>query len=152
MSNVIIGVIGVILFIGLAVAGTSWLGPMFMESRIEAEAVGYLNQTSQISHAIESYASDRGKLPVQSGREPIDILVAERYMKNKPEGGSSDWVYDGETQSLITPVAGAVDQATKICVAARVRAEMPQPERVFKCDGSDAPNGVLSSKDPCCLM
>lgn len=152
MSNVIIGVIGVILFIGLAVASATWLGPKLMNSRIEAEAVGYLNQTSQISQAIESYASDRGELPVKAGHEPIDILVAEKYMKYKPQGGASGWVLDGDAQSLITPVAGEVEQATKVCVAARIKAQMPQPARVFKCDGSDAPGGALSPKDPCCLM
>src|SRR3546814_6277673 len=75
MSNVIIGIIGVILFIGMAVAGAVYLGPKFLDSRIDAEAIGYLNQSSQISKAVEDYSSDRGRLPIEAGREPVEILV-----------------------------------------------------------------------------
>ena len=152
MSNVLIGIIGVILFIGLALSSAVWLGPKFMNTKIEAEAVDYLNQSSQIARAVESYASDKGRLPIIDGKEPIEVLVEEKYMKYAPAGGASGWELNGSTQSILTRVAGAEDRATRVCVAARVKAQMPSPEKIYKCDGSDAPGGALSVKDPCCLM
>lgn len=152
MSNVIIGIIGVILFIGMAVAGAVYLGPQFRDSRIDAEAIGYLNQSSQISKAVESYSSDRGRLPIEAGREPVEILVAEKYMKYAPEGGSAGWTLNSATKSLITPVSGSGERANKICISARIKAKMPNPTNVLKCDGSNAPGGALSPSDPCCLM
>jgi hypothetical protein len=152
MSNVIIGIIGVILFIGMAVAGAVYLGPQFRDSRIDAEAIGYLNQSSQISKAVESYSSDRGRLPIEAGREPVEILVAEKYMKYAPEGGSAGWTLNSATKSLITPVSGSGERANKICISARIKARMPNPSNVLKCDGSNAPGGALSPSDPCCLM
>src|SRR3546814_20952794 len=97
MSNVIIGIIGVILFIGMAVAGAVYLGPKFLDSRIDAEAIGYLNQSSQISKAVEDYSSDRGRLPIEAGREPVEILVAEKYMKYATEGGEAGWTLNSAT-------------------------------------------------------
>lgn len=152
MSNVIIGIIGVILFIGMAVAGAVYLGPKFLDSRIDAEAIGYLNQSSQISKAVEDYSSDRGRLPIEAGREPVEILVAEKYMKYAPEGGAAGWTLNSATKSLITPVSGSGDRASRVCIPARIKAKMPSPSTILKCDGSDAPGGVLSPSDPCCLM
>lgn len=152
MSNVIIGIIGVILFIGMAVAGAVFLGPKLGDSRIDAEAVGYLNQTGQISKAVEEYSSDRGRLPIEAGREPIDILVSEKYMKYAPAGGADGWMLNSETKALITPVDGGGVRANKVCIAARTKAKVPNPTKVLKCDGSDAPGGVLAPSDPCCLM
>jgi hypothetical protein len=152
MSHVIIGIIGVILFIGLAVAGAVYLGPKFVDSRIDAEAIGYLNQSSQISKAVEDYSSDRGRLPIEAGREPVEILVAEKYMKYAPEGGAAGWTLNSSTKSLITPVSGSGDRANKVCISARIKAKMPNPSTILKCDGSDAPGGALSPSDPCCLM
>ncbi|AXK44115.1 hypothetical protein [Erythrobacter aureus] len=152
MSNVLLGIMGTILFIGLALAGVVFIGPEFMDTKIDAEASGYLNQRSQIAYAIESYASENGKLPLEAGKEPIDLLVEKKFLTRAPAGGSSQWSLNSADNSLITPVAGPKAHATKICVAARAKAKMAQPENIYKCDGSDAPGGRLSAKDPCCLM
>ena len=152
MSNVIIGIIGVILFIGLAIAGAVYLGPKFADSRIDAEAAGYLNQSSQISKAVEDYSSDRGRLPIEPGREPIEILVAEKYMKYAPEGGTEGWRLNNDAKALITPADGGGDRANRVCIAARIKAKMPDPSNIYKCDGSDAPGGALVPSDPCCLL
>ena len=114
MSNVIIGIIGVVLFIGLSVASASWIGPQVMASRIEAAAVGYLNQSGQIARAVETFTSEKGRLPVEAGRNPIEILVSERYMKHAPEGGASGWELHSSDLTLITPVEGTVDHANKV--------------------------------------
>ena len=152
MTNILIALIAAALFIGLALAGVVYIGPRVIDSRVEAEATNYLYQSSQISKAIQDYASDHGRLPLDGSRDPIDILVAEKYMKYAPEGGATKWKLDAGAGALITPVPEDGDRAQKVCVAARVKASMPDPEKVLKCDGSDAPGGKLTPSDPCCLM
>src|SRR3546814_13704845 len=73
-----------------------------------------LNQSSQISKAVEDYSSDRGRLPIEAGREPVEILVAEKYMKYAPEGGAAGWTLNSATKSLITPVSGSGDRASRV--------------------------------------
>src|SRR3546814_1232853 len=75
------------------------------------------------------------------------ILVAEKYMKYAPEGGAAGWTLNSATKSLITPVSGSGDRASRVCISARIKAKMPSPSTILKCDGSDAPGGVLSPSD-----
>ncbi len=149
MSNVLLGIIGVIFFIGLAIAGASFFGQNFLSTKVDARASEYLNQSSQISRAIELYASDNGKLPIQPGAEPVDILVANKYMSKRPPGGTSPWAFSAQAKALVTRPEGSAAEGLKVCVAARKRAGMTSPDNVLACDGSD---GVLLKKDPCCLM
>lgn len=149
MSNVILGIIGVVFFIGLAIAGASFFGPNLTGSRVDAQAADYLNQSSQISRAIEHYASDNGKLPINGSQQPVDILVSSKYMKAAPPGGGAPWTMNTSANALLTPVVGTVAEATKVCVAARAKANMPNPSAIKRCDGS---SGSLSKSDPCCLM
>lgn len=150
MSNVLIGIIGVILFVGLAVAGASYYGPALMGSRIEAQASEYLSQSSQIARAIESYSSDNGRLPVDgTGTQPVSILVTSGYMKSAPPGGRSPWIWSAAAKALLTPAGDTNDEGTRVCVAARKRAGMANPTQIKACDGS---TGALQKADPCCLM
>lgn len=148
MSNVLLGIIGVIFFIGLAIAGASYFGDSLTGTRVEAQASNYLNQSSQISRAIEQYASDNGRLPIDGGRNPLDILIESKYMRSAPPGGSTGWAYSPDAKAMLASVSGTTDQGLKVCIAARKKAAMPSPTNVLKCDGS---TGALSKKDPCCL-
>ncbi len=67
MSNVLIGIIGVILFIGLALAGALFLGPRFQEATNNSKAAAAVQAVSQIARAADMYN-------VQSG-EPIEPYV-----------------------------------------------------------------------------
>lgn len=151
MSNVLVGIAAIILFIAGSLAMATFFGPKFMASRIDAQAVSYLSESSQISHAVESYASDNGGLPVEPGKEPVEILVAENYLSDAPTGGASGWFLAEEDAAILATVEGSRERALDICAAARKKAGFPNPERVYQCDGSDHPNGILSVKDPCCL-
>lgn len=151
MGTFLIQILGTVLSIGVALFGLGMIGIHLLEVKKDAEVIGYMNQSGQIAEAIQRYARDNGLLPVAEGREPLDILLESRYMKTMPEGGESGWSLDEESYSLLTPVGGSKEHALEICVAARRKVGMPQPDKVFKCDGSDAPDGVLSVKDPCCL-
>ena len=149
MSSVVMGIIGVVLFITLALATTVFLGPKVTERRLTAEAVSYLNQSSQIAQALEDYARDKGGYPSGSGVIPINALVSGGYMSSVPPGGAGSWQMNSTAKAILTPIAGAPSKALKICVVAREKAMMSSPSNVLKCDGS---TGTLSLQDPCCLM
>ena len=51
MSNVLIGIIGVILFIGLALAGALFLGPRFQQSTNNSKASASVQAVSQVGNA-----------------------------------------------------------------------------------------------------
>jgi type II secretory pathway pseudopilin PulG len=61
MSNVLIGIIGVILFIGLALAGALFLGPRFQESTNNSKASAVVQQMQQLSSAVNMYQVNEGK-------------------------------------------------------------------------------------------
>ena len=82
MSNVLIGIIGVILFIGLALAGALFLGPRFQEATINSKASAQMAGLKQIADAVNMYRVQEGRddLPQNSGTVQTS-LVAARYMK-----------------------------------------------------------------------
>jgi hypothetical protein len=79
MSNVLIGIIGVILFIGLALAGALFLGPRFQESTNNSKASAIIQATAQVANATSMYT-------VQEGAAPNDAasLVSTKYLKSLP--------------------------------------------------------------------
>lgn len=85
MSNVLIGIIGVILFIGLALAGALFLGPRFQESTQNSKAAAIVQNISQIAHASSMYEMQEGRPLLASnfltnGR----TLVDAGYLKSLP--------------------------------------------------------------------
>ena len=87
MSNVLIGIIGVILFIGLALAGALFLGPRFQESTNNSRASAAVQAVSQVSSAANMYR-------VQEGRGAADVttLQTSGYLKSvpsNPTGGTA---------------------------------------------------------------
>ena len=55
MSNVLIGIIGVILFIGLALAGASFLGGTVTDGRTQSDAVQIVTSSQQMVGAVRMY-------------------------------------------------------------------------------------------------
>jgi type II secretory pathway pseudopilin PulG len=83
MSNVLIGIIGVILFIGLVLAGALFLGPRFQEATLNSKASAMVQATSQIANAIQMYNVQEGA--ILSARMSIDAdLVGKGYLKVMP--------------------------------------------------------------------
>jgi hypothetical protein len=82
MSNVLIGIIGVILFIGLALAGALFLGVRFSDSRNTSVAASVVQAVSQVSNAA-NLASVEDARSVQAGLDP-EILKVRGYLKNVP--------------------------------------------------------------------
>ena len=79
MSNVLIGIIGVILFIGLALAGALFLGTRFQESSNTSRAAAQVQAMQQIANASNMYQ-------VQEGKQTLDIQVLKNsgYLKTVP--------------------------------------------------------------------
>jgi hypothetical protein len=56
VSNVLIGIIGVILFIALAMAGAMFLGPQFQRAFVNSKAMTLSQMASQINMALSMSA------------------------------------------------------------------------------------------------
>ncbi len=82
MSNVLIGIIGVILFIGLALAGALFLGPRFQESTLNSKAAASVQAVSQVAHAT-SMSSVQSGTTLMAGTS-VSGLVASGHLKSEP--------------------------------------------------------------------
>ncbi len=81
MSNVLIGIIGVILFIGLALAGALFLGPRFQEANNSSKAAAVMQANQQVANAHDLYRLTQGDgLLVQD----MDKLVTTGFLKSLP--------------------------------------------------------------------
>lgn len=83
MSAVLIGIIGVILFIGLALAGALFLGPRFQEASISSKAATLMTQVSQVADAANLYALNSGMpYPATTFTAASDLVPG--YMRSVP--------------------------------------------------------------------
>ncbi len=138
MSNVLIGVIGVILFIGLALAGALFLGDQFGSAASKSDASIIMGQLAQMTQAVEMYRLKSGTGAVTC--QTVDFLVP-RFLRNVPVSPTlkasatrnsymykpqlnNDLVTDATPQQAaghpalyITTNLGADDRAAKACQA-----------------------------------
>ena len=92
MSNVLIGIIGVILFIGLALAGALFLGERFAQSRNTSVASSTVQAVAQISNGINLYNAENGVAMMASTDPTVLTDPAAKYLKSipgNPTGGSA---------------------------------------------------------------
>ena len=82
MSNVLIGIIGVILFIGLALAGALFLGPRFQDATINSKASAVVTAIQQVQSAVELYKVNTGETGYVRMGAP-DWLAPD-YLKTMP--------------------------------------------------------------------
>ena len=92
MSNVLIGIIGVILFIGLALAGALFLGQRFQESSTTSKASASVAQVRQIVSAIELYQLETGRTMIAS--DDNASLLLNGYLKSMPANPFNRNSYD----------------------------------------------------------
>jgi len=83
MSNVLIGIIGVILFIGLALAGALFLGPRFQESTNNSRASAVIQRIAQTANAANMHDTLEGSR-IPGDTAGITMLVSKGYMKSPP--------------------------------------------------------------------
>ncbi len=89
MSNVLIGIIGVILFIGLALAGALFLGPRFQESTNNSKASAAVQVVSQVAHAANMSQVNEGR-PLLANESLSTALVSKGYLKSIPANPTGD--------------------------------------------------------------
>ncbi|WP_292627005.1 hypothetical protein [Novosphingobium sp. 17-62-19] len=106
MVNVLVGIIGVLLFIALALAGAAFIGPRFMQAMANSKAMSVTQMTSQITMALSLRRGDEG-VPVVA-RTQLMSLVPKGYLKTLPlnpfigEGGFPFRVlYSGDVESSL---------------------------------------------------
>ncbi len=90
MSNVLIGIIGVILFIGLALAGALFLGPRFQEATNNSKASAQVQAMQQIIAAANMYevANGRTDLARDVSIDAASPLVTGGFLKSVPSDAS----------------------------------------------------------------
>lgn len=102
MSNVLIGIIGIILFIGLALAGALFLGPRFQSASNDSKAAAMVQQLQQASNAAAMYTVETGS-PLPSGLLGESHLIG-RYLKqdlrNPLENGGPAYLFDENGQTI----------------------------------------------------
>lgn len=84
MSNVIIGIIGVILFIGLAVASATILGTDFMTAAASSKAAAVTSHLQQIAQASQGLKARRGATAPSNAPSFGAALVAQNALKSVP--------------------------------------------------------------------
>ncbi len=100
MSNVLIGIIGVILFIGLALAGALFLGPRFQEATLNSKASTMAQAIHQLASAANLYEVQEGRsLTAANGGAVTNALVGSGYLKSAPVNPVAGWTFDGNTET-----------------------------------------------------
>lgn len=94
MSNVLIGIVGVILFIGLALAGAVFFGPLMRGSVDEGKASG----TSQVLAATATAVSIRNRELETRTPSGSTVILAPDYLEKTPSNpvnGEAVYLLDG---------------------------------------------------------
>ena len=139
MSNVLIGIIGVILFIGLALAGALFLGPRFQEATTNSKASAMVQSLSQTANSVNMYRVQEGTpLLASNFVTNMQTLVDSKYLKSLPTNpsysqgmvtvdpnGNGSAVPVDHVYSATGPEASSV--AKNICVAIERQAGATDP-------------------------
>ena len=103
MSNVLIGIIGVILFIGLALAGALFLGPRFQNATSFSKAAAVNSALADVVRAENLYELSAGR-PGPNGPTGAQILADEGYLKALPPNPLTRTI--ANSQPIPLPVNG----------------------------------------------
>lgn len=160
MSNVLIGIIGVILFIGLALAGALFLGPRFQESAANTKAAAALQAVNQVASAMQLYSVDTGKTVDMTYRIAIDDpsgILSSGYLKSVPinpvlGGNPPGDIYDpfimsfggASERRMVMMKVGQDEKASQICLQIALQtAQVPKGTTAVPAD-TNLPVGVRS--------
>ena len=92
MSNVLIGIIGVILFIGLALAGAVYVGQLVLDGTTQRNAGVVTASVTQTAAAVRMYGM-RNRRPLAPGTDAVDRLIAAGGMSARPQNPLVDADY-----------------------------------------------------------
>lgn len=155
MTNTILVSIGILLASSAAMMVTFYGGSVFADSQKTGEASRIVVESAQIASAFDAFVQRERRLPGAGGssQDALNDLLNGKYLSEIPRGAqNSGWSVD-YSEGMIYSVLGAAadDDNLDICRAARAQLELPEPENVYKCDGSDHPSGALPQREPCCI-
>lgn len=155
MTNLFLTTIGIVVTAAAALMVVFYGGDAFNSGQYKAEASRLTVEGAQIQQAISNYTIRYGKVPGNRGSSEAVAadLVSAKFLDTMPPGASQPWVID-YTNGLIRSDVGSTqdDEARQICKEARVQQKLPDPDTVYRCDGSDHPSGKLPSNEPCCVF
>jgi hypothetical protein len=95
MSNVLIGIIGVILFIGLALAGALILGDDFRSASSDSQAAALVSQMQQVQNAVDMWKlkTGRSSLPNSDTSFLVPRFLKTTAVNPTPYGRANPAVY-----------------------------------------------------------
>lgn len=136
MSNVLIGIIGVILFIGLALAGALFLGPRFQESTNNSRASAAVQAVSQVASAANMYRVQEG-----TPAGAITDLTGEGYLKSVPSNpaGTADPVISGNFVTMVL-----TENGESVCEAINKQSGVPDAGPVD--EGYQSPSAMETTQ------
>ncbi|QAY80142.1 hypothetical protein [Sphingosinicella sp. BN140058] len=125
MSNVLIGIIGVILFIGLALAGALYLGPRFQESVNNSRASAAVQAVNQVGNAANMANTTNGTTVFAVQTSAATALQTAGFLKAvpvNPTGGAAiELISETGTQGAAVPARIVAmklgNNAAEICEA-----------------------------------
>jgi len=112
MSNVLIGIIGVILFIGLALAGALILGDDFKSASRDSKVTNLTAKMQQMANGLDMYNIKTGRQYPAMTDIYHDATLVPRFIKQpyfEPEGGGGPIIYMYAGQRYL--VLGALSEA-----------------------------------------
>ena len=83
MSNVLIGIIGVIFFIGLALAGASYVGALVTDGTTQRNSAQIVMSLQQTASAVKIY-NVRNRRWVPNAFTAVDTMITANIMKSRP--------------------------------------------------------------------
>jgi hypothetical protein len=165
VSNVLIGIIGVILFIGLALAGALILGDDFKSSNSSSRAAAISSTMQQAANAAAMYQLKTGQTLTASSTTNAGTFLVPRFLKTAPinpyTGGPLQMIDTGGASTsggqavMWYSNIGTDDVAKSICRAIEEGAGAANPEASQSVANVDAAGGwhawVAANKRIGCL-
>lgn len=83
MSQMFIGIIGIVVVIGLAIAGAVYFGDQFQQSRSKSRAAAAVAATSQVANAAQVFLAQEGGV-VAAASDVTAQLITPGYLSSLP--------------------------------------------------------------------
>ncbi len=130
MSNVLIGIIGVIFFIGLALAGASYVGSLVTDGTTQRDSAQIVMSLQQTAGAVKIY-NIRNRSWVPNNFTAVDTMISAGIMKARPTNptlpGSYPLVVDstgsltGNRPTYVIMYLGQSEQARDACIEVEIQ-------------------------------
>tara|TARA_Y100001968_G_scaffold316833_1_gene345142 strand:+ start:2892 stop:3374 length:483 start_codon:yes stop_codon:yes gene_type:complete len=155
LTNLVLTTIGILVTAAAALMVVFYGGDAYYSGQAKSEASRLTVEGAQIQQAISNYTVRYGKVPGNRGNSEAVArdLIDAKFLDAMPPGSNGPWVIDYSNRMIRSDVGSVNDEdARRICLEARRQQSLPEPDMVYRCDGSDHPGGSLPSNEPCCTF